>query len=189
MVLDGGHQSHLPRWRLCRRRGHTGPFRRPGYLERRKSWRYFIADAAKGGHDFAKLVEPFKDLHITVVVHNVGGSDLNPERIDERRIEEFITNVVNKNEFLSLLLTGTLLPQLRRPMQSGHVPVLFVGSVACDLSPARLPIYAASKGVLQSLTRGLNNDNDGARRRGCSSRTSPSAGCTPRATMCRYGQA
>ena len=38
--------------------------------------RYFIADAAKGGHDFAKLVEPYKDLHITVVVHNVGGSDL-----------------------------------------------------------------------------------------------------------------
>ena len=42
--------------------------------------RYFIADAAKSGHDFAKLVAPFKDLHITVVVHNVGGSDLYPQK-------------------------------------------------------------------------------------------------------------
>ena len=42
--------------------------------------RYFLADAAKSGHDFEKIVAPFKDLHITVVLHNVGGSDLYPER-------------------------------------------------------------------------------------------------------------
>ena len=36
--------------------------------------RYFIADMVKGGHDFAKFVELFKDLHITVVVHIVGES-------------------------------------------------------------------------------------------------------------------
>ncbi|KAI1786748.1 NAD(P)-binding protein [Ganoderma leucocontextum] len=119
--------------------------------------RYFLADAAKGGHDFAKLVEPFRDLHVTVVMHNVGGSDLNPERIDERT-EEFIMSAVNKNAFFSLLLTRTLLPQLRRAAHSGPVQVVFVGSVACDLAPARLPIYAASKGFLQALTRGLDND-------------------------------
>ena len=35
--------------------------------------RYFLADAAKGGHDFARLLEPFGGLNITLVIHNVGG--------------------------------------------------------------------------------------------------------------------
>lgn len=38
--------------------------------------RYFLVDATKGGHDFAQLVEPFCDLNITLVIHNVGGSFL-----------------------------------------------------------------------------------------------------------------
>ena len=42
--------------------------------------RYFLADAAKGEHNFQELVAPFKDLHITVVVHNVGGSSLTDHR-------------------------------------------------------------------------------------------------------------
>ncbi len=66
--------------------------------------------------------------------------------------------VVNKNAFFSLFLTRALLPQLRRAAASGPVQVLFVGSVAGDLAPAHLPLYAASKGFLQSLTRGLDND-------------------------------
>ncbi len=35
--------------------------------------RYFVADASKGSHDWGKLLESFGDLHVTVVVHNVGG--------------------------------------------------------------------------------------------------------------------
>ncbi|TBU52728.1 NAD(P)-binding protein [Dichomitus squalens] len=69
--------------------------------------RYFIADAAKAGHDFAKLVEPFGDLHVTVVVHNVGGSDLSSPRIDGHS-EDYILGVVNKNSFFSLFLTQSL---------------------------------------------------------------------------------
>ena len=42
--------------------------------------RYFIADASQAGHDFAKIIEPYKDLQITMVYHNVGGSDTSPER-------------------------------------------------------------------------------------------------------------
>lgn len=41
---------------------------------------YFLADAIKSDHDFAALVAPFKDLHITLVVHNVGGNILKRER-------------------------------------------------------------------------------------------------------------
>ncbi|TBU42602.1 NAD(P)-binding protein [Dichomitus squalens] len=121
--------------------------------------RYFIADAVKAGHDFAKLVEPFGALHVTVVVHNVGGSDLSAARIDGRS-EDYILGVVNKNSFFSLFLTRALLPQLRRAAQSGPVQVFFVGSLAGDIAPVRLPIYAASKGFLESLARGLDNDEE-----------------------------
>ena len=42
--------------------------------------RYFLADAAKGGHDFARLLEPFSGLNITLVIHNVGGSHFTRDR-------------------------------------------------------------------------------------------------------------
>lgn len=35
--------------------------------------RYFIADASRSHPDFAQVLEPYKDLKITLVVHNVGG--------------------------------------------------------------------------------------------------------------------
>ena len=38
--------------------------------------RYFIADVSKGDHEWKRLLEPFGELHITVVVHNVGGEPL-----------------------------------------------------------------------------------------------------------------
>lgn len=42
--------------------------------------RYFIADASASGHDFPTLLEPFKDLQVTLVLNNVGGSDVIPPR-------------------------------------------------------------------------------------------------------------
>ena len=42
--------------------------------------RYFIADASKSGYDFQAMIEPFRDLHITYVLHNVGGGDVTPEK-------------------------------------------------------------------------------------------------------------
>ena len=42
--------------------------------------RFFLADASDGSLDFSAMIEPIKDLHITYVLHNVGGSDLSPER-------------------------------------------------------------------------------------------------------------
>ncbi|KAM5539656.1 hypothetical protein V8D89_006765 [Ganoderma adspersum] len=119
--------------------------------------RYFIADASKGGHDWEKLLELFRDLHITAVVHNVGGEPLIDTRIDERT-EEYLLSVVHSNALFALFLTRALLPQLRRAAQSGPVQVLFVGSFAGDICPPRLPMYAASKGFLKALTGGLAND-------------------------------
>ncbi|CDO78043.1 hypothetical protein BN946_scf184724.g7 [Trametes cinnabarina] len=148
--------------------------------------RYMLADATKAGHNFDKLIEPFKDLNITLVIHNVGGSNgVQPERLVssatycfvavpaftcrqlmhigfyyrlDDRPEEYIHNLVRWNALFPLLLTRVLLPQLRRSAKHGPVIVQFVGSLAADISPPRLPIYAASKRFLEALTRGLDND-------------------------------
>ncbi len=81
----------------------------------------------------------------------------NTPRIDEHT-EEYLMGVINKNALFSFFLTRALLPQLRRAASSGPVLVAFTGSVAGDIAPPRLPIYAASKGFLESLVRGLDND-------------------------------
>ncbi|KAI0749954.1 NAD(P)-binding protein [Daedaleopsis nitida] len=119
--------------------------------------RYFIADAEQPGHNLDNLLYPFRDLHITLVFHNVGGCEVLPERIDDHP-EDWLHALINKNALFSLFLTHALLPQLRRVAASGPVLVSFTGSIAADLSPPRLPIYAASKGFLLSLARGLDND-------------------------------
>ncbi|KAI0759584.1 NAD-P-binding protein [Trametes elegans] len=119
---------------------------------------YFLADVTKPGHDFEKLAAPFKELNITFVVHNVGGSTgVQPERLDERP-EEYIHSLVNWNALFPLLLSRVLLPQLRRSAAHGPVLVQFVGSLAGDVCPARLPIYASSKRFLEALARGMDTD-------------------------------
>nr|VWO94143.1 3-oxoacyl-reductase [Ganoderma boninense] len=118
---------------------------------------YFIGDTSKDGHDWETLLALFRELHITVVVHNVGGEPLVDTRIDERP-EEYLLGVVRSNAFFALFLTRALLPQLRRACHSGPVQVLLVGSFACDVGPPRLPMYAASKGFLRALARALSND-------------------------------
>ncbi|KAI0759581.1 NAD(P)-binding protein [Trametes elegans] len=119
--------------------------------------RFFLADAGKPGLDFERLVAPFRELNITFVVHNVGGSDVQFGRLDERP-EEDIHSTVNRNALFALLLSRVLLRQLRRSATHGPVLVQFVGSITGDIAPPRLPVYAASKQFLEALARGLDTD-------------------------------
>ncbi|KAI0941286.1 hypothetical protein AcV7_002900 [Taiwanofungus camphoratus] len=125
--------------------------RRPGDV------RYFLADAAASGHDFAGMVEPYKDLNITLVIHNVGGSYFRRERIDGFS-ESDLVSVVHWNSIFPLLLTRALLPKLRLTAKNGPVMVQFVGSQAGDISPPRFALYAGSKALIQALARGLDTD-------------------------------
>ncbi|PCH40817.1 NAD(P)-binding protein [Wolfiporia cocos MD-104 SS10] len=119
--------------------------------------RYFLADASAPSHDFARMVEPYKDLNITLVFHNVGSSDFTKERIDEQN-ESYVLGIAQRNAIFPLLLTRALLPKLRLSARNGPVLVAFVGSQAGDISPPRFSVYAASKSFLIALTRGLDND-------------------------------
>jgi len=119
--------------------------------------RYFLADASDQGHDFARLLEPFKDLKITLVIHNVGGQGWTRHRIDGLS-EANIYGIVHRNAMFPLLLTRALLPKLRKTAKLGPVLVQFVGSQSGEISPPRFSTYAGSKAFLKALTRGLIND-------------------------------
>ncbi|EPS95966.1 hypothetical protein FOMPIDRAFT_1025549, partial [Fomitopsis schrenkii] len=103
---------------------------------------YFVADAKTGGHDFAQLLAPFADLHITT------------DGISEAELLETIF----WNDVFPLLLTRALLPQLRATAQRGPFLAQFVGSQAALTSPVTMTTYAATKGFLAALSRGLDND-------------------------------
>ncbi|KAH9927258.1 NAD(P)-binding protein [Fomitopsis serialis] len=119
--------------------------------------RYFIADASDPSHDFAKLVQPFSDLNVTVVIHNVGGSGIAQDGIDSFT-DTHLAGIVHQNAMFHLLLTRALLPSLRTSAKRGPVIVHFVGSVTADITPPRLVAYAASKAFVRALARGLDND-------------------------------
>ncbi|KAI0940582.1 hypothetical protein AcW1_003739 [Taiwanofungus camphoratus] len=125
--------------------------RRPGDV------RYFIADATAPDNNFDDMLAPFRGLHITVVIHNVGGSYSRYPRIDGFSDAELV-RVVHWNAIFPLLLTRALLPQLRTTARGGPVMVQFVGSVAADTAPPRFALYAAAKTFLQALARGLDTD-------------------------------
>ena len=78
-------------------------------------------------------------------------------RLDKRPID-YIHTAFNLNALFPTLLTRALLPHLRRTAASGPVLVQFTGSIASEIAPPRLPIYAASKGFVKALARGLDND-------------------------------
>jgi 17beta-estradiol 17-dehydrogenase / very-long-chain 3-oxoacyl-CoA reductase len=42
--------------------------------------RFFLADVTSSGHDFKKMVEGFKDLNITLLFNNVGGTTVKPAK-------------------------------------------------------------------------------------------------------------
>ncbi|TFY52036.1 hypothetical protein EVJ58_g10235 [Rhodofomes roseus] len=79
--------------------------------------RYFIADASDPSHDFAKLVGPFANLNITVVIHNVGGSSIAEDGIDSFT-DASLAGIVHQNAMFPLLLTRALLPSLAHLRQA-----------------------------------------------------------------------
>jgi len=118
---------------------------------------YFLADASDVDHDFERMVAPYTNLNITVVVHNVGNQGFTKERIDGFSKAD-MAGIVNRNAIFSLYLTHTLLPRLRLSAKTGPVLVQFMGSLASEICPPRFAIYGATKSFLKALARGLDND-------------------------------
>ncbi|GBE87545.1 Very-long-chain 3-oxoacyl-CoA reductase [Sparassis crispa] len=98
-----------------------------------------VADAIRARsriHDFAHMVEPFRHLNITLMVHNVGGDSMRREKADELP-ESHHLSVIQLNAIFPLLLTRALLPALRIAAARGPTMVQFMGSHALPDSDER----------------------------------------------------
>jgi len=120
--------------------------------------KYFVADASEMGHDFESIARGYEDLNITLFINNVGGSALTLKTIDQRP-ENDSRKIITLNLDFPLFLTRAFLPQLRRVSRStGPVEVVFVGSLASELSPPFLWAYNGSKGFLRRAVSVFHGD-------------------------------
>ena len=95
-------------------------------------------------------LKPFRDLNLTVLVNNAGGSFLFREV--ETFTPEEIEAIVNLNNRFATILTQVLLPTLSRNQPS---LILNVTSLASEGVPW-CAIYGGATSYVTSLTRGLN---------------------------------
>ncbi|KAH8084876.1 NAD(P)-binding protein [Cristinia sonorae] len=115
---------------------------------------YFLASVDQPDIDFAKLVEPFKNLNITFVVNNVGGGGNRVGRIDDYS-EDNLMKDLRVNMLFAFNFTRSLLPILRK---AAPAQCLFIGSQGAEIRIPRLYTYAPPKYFLKQLTRCLSCD-------------------------------
>ncbi|GJJ09617.1 hypothetical protein Clacol_003840 [Clathrus columnatus] len=122
----------------------------------KKDVRIFIADATKSDNNFQNIVAPFKNLNVSILVNNVGGSgDVSLKRFDESPSTE-IPRLINWNVQFPLHLIHGLLPQFRK--RRGPCLVVNIGSFSAEVPPPRLALYASSKRFMRTLTWSLSVD-------------------------------
>ncbi|KAF9646985.1 NAD(P)-binding protein [Thelephora ganbajun] len=119
--------------------------------------KYFITDVGRLDIDFGAIAGQFEGLNITLFVNNVGASFPTNKMID-RSDEDFITNILNINTRFPFFITRAFLPYLRRNSQSGPVEVVFIGSIAGDVTVPFVSPYAGSKALTKRVSRILHAD-------------------------------
>ena len=104
-----------------------------------------------------KLIEPLVDLHITVLINNVGG--VTPVTGVDREFYPFgsfsgsqIDGLIDLNHRFTTHITNAMLPSLRR-----NSPGLIMNiSSAAEMGFPWLTIYSGTKGYIHAFTRALN---------------------------------
>ncbi|KAK8120713.1 short chain dehydrogenase [Apiospora kogelbergensis] len=120
--------------------------------------------------DFVDMIRNvLGDLHITVLVNNVGGGIKNPLMGDFLEYSaRQNTEAVSKESLFAMHLTHTLLPQLRENGPGGAL-VVSVGSMA-DVGMPLTAVYSAGKAFNKTLFESLaleeRMDRTGARKNG-----------------------
>ncbi|KAL9109122.1 MAG: hypothetical protein Q9227_006213 [Pyrenula ochraceoflavens] len=117
--------------------------------------RLFVADAS-APVNFGELQEIVKDIHLTVLVNNVGGTGNQKKNfmpLQDFTVED-IDSTVNINALFATKITHFLLPSLLKNEPS---LILNVGSTAASGFP-QLSVYAGTKGYLMSLSESLQNE-------------------------------
>lgn len=116
--------------------------------------RIVVADASSfASQDIVKVIDQIKDLPITVLVNNVGGTgvlDANFKSFDMHTAQE-VDALLSLNVSFPIQLTAALWPLLKQNTPS---LVLNVGSQAFVGVPF-LPVYSATKGAIHAWSRAL----------------------------------
>jgi 17beta-estradiol 17-dehydrogenase / very-long-chain 3-oxoacyl-CoA reductase len=123
------------------------------------SFRIIMADAAKSGPEALKhidnIVEPLRDLHITVLVNNVGtGFKSSGETIEAfaQNTPRDIDSLININVRFPVQFTRAVLPLLLS--HGGPALILTMGSMS-DFGMPFMEIYSASKSFDLVFSRSL----------------------------------
>ncbi|KAI0088354.1 hypothetical protein BDY19DRAFT_950492 [Irpex rosettiformis] len=114
--------------------------------------RIWVADASAPEIDFVDALREWKDIEITLVIHNVGAAQLTNASIDGIPTETLLRDL-RLNATFPYLLTRALLPGLRKTSRSGPVELIFIGSVASDLPIPGLNPYGPSKAFMRQMSK------------------------------------
>jgi len=121
------------------------------------SFRTVIADAFQSGPETLKqidaIVDSLQDIHLTILINNVGGSPVKPMYVTfERDPPANIDGLINLNSRFQVQLTSAVLPLLLR--HKGPGLILNMGSMAAFGTPW-LSIYSASKAFDMTWSQSL----------------------------------
>lgn len=126
------------------------------------NFRIILADATQSGPEALKhiheLVEGLKDLHVTVLINNVGtGSKSTGEVIEEftNSTPEDIDALINVNARFPVQFTRAALPLLLS--HGGPALIMMMGSMS-DFGMPYMDIYSASKSFDLSFSRALKRE-------------------------------
>ncbi|KAH8674530.1 hypothetical protein BGZ60DRAFT_526487 [Tricladium varicosporioides] len=105
--------------------------------------------------ELEREIEKLKDLHITVLINNVGTGTTPDGHVFRKFQEEYSHNidfVINTNARFPVTLTRAVLPLMMR--NGGPALVLTMGSIS-DIGSPYLSTYSASKSFVLSFSRSL----------------------------------
>ncbi|KAI0390719.1 short chain dehydrogenase [Xylariaceae sp. FL0594] len=124
----------------------------------RRSFRFVVADASNSSVDFAAIREEVRDLHLTVLINNIGGGPRDPRFValdDETASEEQLAGTVSLNALFPLHLTRALLPLLKHNSSASKPALVLNISTLVDSGAPFLASYSASKALVMALTRAV----------------------------------
>ncbi|KAK0719152.1 hypothetical protein B0H67DRAFT_442611, partial [Lasiosphaeris hirsuta] len=123
-----------------------------------RQFRTLIADAKNTAPDvFKDIVSHLADLHLTVLVNNVGGVviyDQNEFKPVEAYSHQEIADTIAINAVFPTMLMSALIPAMVR---SGPALIINVGSMA-DQGIPLISIYGAAKSYLQTVSGAMQLD-------------------------------
>jgi len=113
------------------------------------------ADASRPIDDWAILLAPLKELHITILINNVGNSQTGAYFPVDRVSDKDIYTLIHTNDIFPTLLTKHMLPTL---ISNAPSIILNIGSVAGSFGVPLLSIYSGTKAYNISFSRAVRND-------------------------------